>query len=100
MHVRTAAGIVELSADLSHRRADSTRKDPTMNSRLEVPPEHQALVQQLAVLPGRERRAVFAAAEAAARPKDVSSWDAIEAMSGVVALGGDAVEDCDRLYDG
>lgn len=37
----------------------------------------------------------------AAQPerKDVASWETIESLRGVVHLGGNAVDDCDRLYD-
>jgi hypothetical protein len=29
-----------------------------------------------------------------------ASWETIESLRGVVHLGGNAVEDCERLYDG
>ena len=41
-----------------------------------------------------------AAEETAAVAHPTLSWEAWEAARGVVHFGGDAVEDCDRLYDG
>lgn len=64
-------------------------------------PELEDLVRALAALPAAERRRVVAATErAAARPQATLSWDLWDRACGVVSLGGDAVEDCDRLYDG
>jgi hypothetical protein len=61
------------------------------------------LVQQLAGLPESERRAVFAAAERAARRRGapVLSWALLESAVGIMkGAPADAVEDCDHLYDG
>jgi len=33
------------------------------------------------------------------RPTGAASWETIESLRGVVHLGGNAVDDCDRLYD-
>ncbi|MBI4951776.1 MAG: hypothetical protein HY908_07060 [Myxococcales bacterium] len=63
-------------------------------------PEHEALVRQLTSLPEDERQAVVAAAEAAAQQRPVASWATLRKLSAAVSLGGDAVEDCKRLYDG
>ncbi|HRI66031.1 MAG TPA: hypothetical protein PK156_17405 [Polyangium sp.] len=29
-----------------------------------------------------------------------SSWETLDSLRGIVRLGGNAVEDCERLYDG
>jgi hypothetical protein len=62
-------------------------------------PALEPLVRQLAELPEEERREVVAAAESAGT-HPVLSWGSWESARGLVSLGGDAVEDCDRLYDG
>jgi hypothetical protein len=38
----------------------------------------------------------------AAQPEraPTASWETIESLRGVVHLGGNALEDCERLYDG
>jgi hypothetical protein len=60
------------------------------------------LVRQLADLPDRDRRDVVAAAEETVKSaqRAVLPWDAWEAARGIMTLGGNAVDDCDRLYDG
>lgn len=35
-----------------------------------------------------------------AEGRGTASWETIESLRGVVHLGGNAVEDCDQLYDG
>jgi hypothetical protein len=66
-----------------------------------VRPEHEPLVKELSALPDKERRAIVAAAETAARSRRaVASWKTIRKLTGAISLGGNAVEDCDRLYDG
>jgi hypothetical protein len=66
-----------------------------------VRPALEPLVRQLAELPDDERREVVAAAEeSAATRKPTLAWSSWDAARGVVSLGGDAVADCDRLYDG
>jgi hypothetical protein len=65
-------------------------------------PELENLVRALAALPEPERSTVFAAAnEQASRDRKgpTLSWDDWESARGVVTLGGNAVEDCDGLYD-
>lgn len=65
-------------------------------------PELENLVRALAALPEPERSTVFAAANAQAQPErkgPTLSWDDWESAHGVVKLGGNAVEDCDGLYD-
>ena len=65
-----------------------------------VRPALEPLVRQLAELPEDERCEVVAAAQESAARRPVLSWDAWESARGLVSLGGDAVADCDRLYDG
>lgn len=65
----------------------------------------EALVEQLARLTSKERQAVVRAVEErvaarsplASRPLPV---DVLLASSGIVSLGGNAVEDARALYDG
>lgn len=63
-------------------------------------PELQSLVRQLAALPANVRNEVVSAAEEAATAKPVLSWAEIDRARGVVALGGNAVDDANSLYDG
>ena len=63
-------------------------------------PALDPLVRQLAELPEDERRDVIAAAQESAAQHPFLSWEAWESARGIVNLGGDAVADCDRLYDG
>lgn len=66
----------------------------------------ETLVEQLAALPESERRAVIRDADERARHATASSrrtlpWTALRAVVGLVhGTPADAVEDCDRLYDG
>jgi hypothetical protein len=68
--------------------------------RRRVRPALEPLVRQLSELADEERRAVVAASEETAAKRPVLSWESWEAARGAVSLGGDAVEDCDQLYDG
>jgi hypothetical protein len=81
--------------------AGDARRMIPMDGRIDaIPPQHKPLVEQLAKLPESERRAVIAAAEAAAKTRGATiPWEELAAARGIVRLGGDAVEDCDRLYD-
>jgi hypothetical protein len=64
-------------------------------------PELEPLAKQLAALPAEDRRAVVEAAEAGERsPLPTIPWKELEEAFGIVSFGGDAVEDCRRLYDG
>jgi hypothetical protein len=66
-----------------------------------IRPALEPLVRELANLPESERRDVVAAAEETAKNRRAAlSWDSWEGARSVVHLGGDAVEDCGRLYDG
>jgi len=61
----------------------------------------EPLVRELASLPEQERREVVAAAEkTAVNRQSTLSWDSWDAARSVVNFGGNAVDDCDRLYDG
>ncbi|HEX5656657.1 MAG TPA: hypothetical protein VFX59_05650 [Polyangiales bacterium] len=63
-------------------------------------PELAALVRTLAALPEAEREIVYVAvSDERARSRGTLSWDEWEKAKGVVSLGGNAVEDCDGLYD-
>jgi hypothetical protein len=62
--------------------------------------ERGRLVDALAQLPDEERRAIVADARREARRHVTLAWASLRAARGVVSLGGDAVVDCDRLYDG
>jgi hypothetical protein len=55
----------------------------------------------LAARPESERRAIVQAAdeEARRRARAVASWATIESLTGLVHIGGDAVEDCRRADD-
>ena len=67
-----------------------------------VPPECRPLVEQLARLDRPTRRAVVSAAEreaTQASKRGVVSWKTIDELTGIVSVGGDAVADCERLYD-
>ena len=66
-------------------------------------PEHLLpLVEQLAALSDADRDLVIQAARSHARPRKhrTMSWETLERAKGIVSLGGDAVEDCNALYDG
>ncbi len=73
-----------------------------------LPPSLEPLAQQLTALSDAERRQVVASAERIAsndaKPDTMerrkARWAKLRALAGVVNLGGDAVEDCERLYDG
>ena len=57
--------------------------------------------RELSALSDNERRAVVFAAETTARARRaVASWSTIRKLTGAVAMGGNAVDDCNRLYDG
>lgn len=61
-----------------------------------IQPQHASLVEELAALPESERRAIVQAADerAGRRAKAVATWETIESLTGLISLGGDAVEDC------
>jgi len=60
-----------------------------------------ALVSALATLPEPERSTVYAAVNDHARQsrRAMLSWEEWESARGVVTLGGNALDDCDKLYD-
>ena len=67
-----------------------------------VPAALKPLVDQLAKLTSEQRRLVVEAAEQTVQPREfvgLSEQD-IQRLTGVVAIGGNALEDCDALYDG
>jgi hypothetical protein len=62
--------------------------------------DRSRLVHELAQLSAAERRKVIADAQREALPRTTLSWGSLRASRGVVTLGGDAVADCDSLYEG
>jgi hypothetical protein len=68
-----------------------------------VPEALRPLVKQLAALSSEQRTLVLHEAEKAANdPKSQVrsiSWESLKAGRGAVNLGGNAVEDCNALYD-
>ncbi len=75
-------------------------QNPGAGRHLRVAPSLEPLVRQLAALSAAERREVIVAAEQTATERSVLSWDAWGRSRSVATLGGNAVDDCDRLYDG
>ena len=70
---------------------------------LSLPDALRPLAAELAKLTERDRELVIAAARAAnttRRPHRTISWASLMSAKGVVSFGGNAVEDCDALYDG
>ena len=68
-----------------------------------LPDALRPLATELAKLSEQERELVISAARAAnttRRPHPTISWASLMSAKGVVSFGGDAVEDCDALYDG
>ena len=64
-------------------------------------PELKALVRALAALPDGERSTVYEAVNEAGKSRGAMlTWEEWEAARGVVTLGGNALDDCDQLYDG
>jgi hypothetical protein len=64
-------------------------------------PELAALVRALSALPEDERVRVYAAVNEEARSaRPTLTWDDWDRARGSVSLGGNAVDDCDELYDG
>jgi hypothetical protein len=66
-----------------------------------LPPEQEPLARDLAKLPAAARAAVMARAESLANegPK-AASWQSVDALGGIIRIGGDALRDTDALYDG
>jgi hypothetical protein len=69
------------------------------NTARRIQPRHERIVEELAALPESDRHAIVEAAdeEARRRARAVASWETIESLTGLVQLGGDAVEDCRRV---
>jgi hypothetical protein len=63
-------------------------------------PELAELVRALVVLPDEERVRVYAAVnDEKQRTRATLSWSDWDRAKGSVSLGGNAMEDCDGLYD-
>jgi hypothetical protein len=68
-----------------------------------LPDALRSLAAELAKLPEQDREMVISAARAAnitTRRYPTMSWPSLMSGKGVVSIGGNAVEDCDALYDG
>lgn len=67
-----------------------------------VPEQLQPLVKQLAELSEEDRQLVIRAANSQAEPRELRtiSWESLMEAKGIVALGGNADDDCKALYDG
>jgi hypothetical protein len=67
-----------------------------------VPELLQPLVKQLAELSEVDRQLVIRAANSQAEPRELRtiSWESLMEAKGIVALGGNADDDCKALYDG
>jgi hypothetical protein len=67
-------------------------------------PRFLEVLEQAVELPESERRALALRVRdelrTARRPRQALSWESLKRARGVVHFGGDAVEDCERLYDG
>ena len=76
---------------------------PRRGSSLPIPEPLRPLVDQLVALDEAERTAVI---EAATRRAGIRlrggpvSWDSVHEARGCVAIGGNAIEDTEALYDG
>lgn len=64
-----------------------------------IQPGHEHIVEELAALPESDRLAIVETAdeESRRRARAVMSWETIESLTGLVQLGGDAVENCMRV---
>jgi hypothetical protein len=76
-----------------------------LTSREHGPRRFLEVLEQAVELPESERRALAARVRdelRTARPLHAGalSWESLRRAQGAIHLGGDAVEDCDRLYDG
>lgn len=60
----------------------------------------RGLVRALAELSEEERRQVVADAHREAQRQATVSWSSLRAAGGAVSFGGNALADCDALYDG
>lgn len=74
---------------------------PTPDS-VVVPEALKPLVEQLARLNQEDRHLVVEAAERSVPHRRFRglSLEELQRLTGVVAIGGNALEDCDALYDG
>ena len=106
----SAAGHAQPQPAPLHRRSACKRAAPGRHGQILkrwrspparplLSPEHEPLVSDLAALPAPVRAAVVAQAERLAKRK-AASWESVDALGGVVSLGGDALRDTDDLYDG
>jgi hypothetical protein len=88
---RAAEKLYEESARLAKAAPRTNRFLEVLEEALELPDEER---QALALRLRNEAKKAHPSRGA------VISWDALRRARGVVQLGGDAVADCERLYDG
>ncbi len=62
--------------------------------------DRRTLVRALARLSEDERHKIVSAAEEEAGAAPSLSWSSLRRARAAVRLGGDAIADCDSLYDG
>jgi hypothetical protein len=68
-----------------------------------LPEGLRPLAAELAKLPKEDRERVISVARAANTTRHeypTMSWASLKSAKGIVSFGGNAVEDCDALYDG
>lgn len=68
-----------------------------------LPESLRPLAERLAALSDADRRLVIDAVQATTRPSVVLRpvpWEVVDRARGIVKLGGNAVDDCNALYDG
>ena len=66
----------------------------------QVPERLQHLVEQLSQLAPEERSLVVKAAnEVVRKPLPTVPWSEVKRIVGIVSIGGNAVEDCEAIYD-
>ena len=98
MRIRCSAGLVTRG-----RGGYASTMSSSEPAGRKVPEALRLLVKQLAALPSEQRALVLHAAEKAANDAKVHqrsiSWESLKAARGAVNLGGNAVEDCNALYD-
>jgi hypothetical protein len=73
------------------------------NPAASLPDALRPLAAELAQLPEQDREMVISAARAANLTKHrypTMSWGTLMSGKGAVSFGGNAVDDCDALYDG
>ena len=75
---------------------------PKTNTALQLPERLEPLARQLAELDPSDRELVIRVVQTQSprRKLRTASWEHLKELKGIVALGGNADEDCKALYDG